>query len=74
VAFSYRFFNQLGLTVGANNIFDVYPDTVITPNQTRGIYRYAGASPFGFNGRYLYVRASYDLDNALGRFRREERD
>jgi len=74
VALSYRFFNQLGLTVGANNIFDVYPDTVVTPNQTRGIYRYAGASPFGFNGRYMYVRASYDLDNALGRFRREERD
>lgn len=74
LALSYRFFDQLGLTVGANNIFDVYPDTVITPNQTRGIYRYAGASPFGFNGRYLYVRASYDFANALGRFRREERD
>ncbi len=74
LALSYRFFDQLGLTIGANNVFDVYPDTVITANTTRGIYRYNGATPFGFNGRYLYVRASYDLTNAIGRYRREERE
>ncbi|MGI9078080.1 MAG: TonB-dependent receptor [Gemmatimonadaceae bacterium] len=74
LAFSYRFFDRLGLTVGANNVFDVYPDTVITPNTTRGIYRYSNSVPFGFNGRYLYVRASYDLTNVFGRYRREERE
>ena len=66
----YRFFDQLELTVGGNNIFDVYPDTILTANQTRGIYLYAGASPFGFNGRYYYVRATYDLAGFRNPFNR----
>ncbi|MFN2397715.1 MAG: TonB-dependent receptor domain-containing protein [Gemmatimonadaceae bacterium] len=71
LSLSYRFLDQLTLAVGANNIFDVYPDTVITANQTRGIYLYAGASPFGFNGRYLYVRAAYDFTALRSPFRKE---
>jgi iron complex outermembrane receptor protein len=66
----YRFFDQLEVTVGGNNIFDVYPDTVLTANQTRGIYLYAGASPFGFNGRYYYVRAALDLARLSNPLRR----
>ncbi len=68
----YRFFDQLQLTVGGNNIFDVYPDTILAANQTRGIYLYAGASPFGFNGRYYYVRAAYDIAGFGNPFRRSD--
>jgi iron complex outermembrane receptor protein len=71
LSLGYRFFDQLQLTVGGNNIFDVYPDTVIAPNQTRGIYLYAGASPFGFNGRYFYIRAAYDLPGLGNPFSRD---
>lgn len=67
---SYRFLDQLTATVGGNNIFDVYPDTLIAPNQTRGIYLYSGASPFGFNGRYYYVRGAYDFRGVANPFRR----
>ncbi|MEJ7810717.1 MAG: TonB-dependent receptor [Gemmatimonadaceae bacterium] len=63
---SYKLLNRLTLAVGANNIFDVYPDTNITANQTRGIYLFTGASPFGFNGRYIFARASYDFANLGG--------
>jgi iron complex outermembrane receptor protein len=68
----YRFFDQLQLTVGGNNVFDVYPDTILTANQTRGIYLYAGASPFGFNGRYIYVRAAYDIAGFRNPFNRSK--
>ena len=67
---SYRFLEQMTLTVGGNNIFDVYPDTLISNNQTRGIYLYSGASPFGFNGAYYYVRGAYDLQGLTNPFRR----
>lgn len=60
IALGYRL-RGVSLTVGANNVFDTYPDTVITANQTRGIYMFSGQSPAGFNGRYGYVRAAFDL-------------
>lgn len=67
---SYRMANSLNLTVGANNILDTYPDTLISANQTRGIYIYSGQSPAGFNGRYAYVRAALDLSGIRAPFRR----
>jgi iron complex outermembrane receptor protein len=70
LSLSYRFLERLSVTVGGNNIFDVYPDTMITPNQNRGIYVYSGASPFGFNGAYYYVRGAYDFDGLSNPFRR----
>ena len=58
---------QLELAIGANNVFDVYPDR--SPFGARpggGQYPinqyylpYSGFSPFGFNGRFLYARASF---------------
>ncbi|MEO7822847.1 MAG: TonB-dependent receptor [Gemmatimonadaceae bacterium] len=73
LALSVKFFDRLGLTVGGNNITDQYPDTAITPNQTRGIYLYdASSSTWGVNGAYYYVKASYDLGTLLSRQRRRE--
>ncbi|MFN0181693.1 MAG: TonB-dependent receptor domain-containing protein [Gemmatimonadales bacterium] len=51
-------FNQINLSVGARNLFDTYPDRVqIDANTNNGTFIWPGASPFGYNGRYLYIRA-----------------
>ena len=68
----YRAFGRLDLAIGADNVFDVYPDR--SPFGARpaaaggGVYPinqyylpYSGFSPFGFNGRFLYARASVDF-------------
>jgi iron complex outermembrane receptor protein len=57
---SYKLTNQFSMALSGTNIFDVYPDTNITSNQTRGIYLYSGLTPFGFNGAYWSVRATYE--------------
>lgn len=62
----------LQLAVGANNLFDVYPDRVpagrgVDPvtgaarnyGATAYVTPYSSFSPFGFNGRFLYARATY---------------
>jgi iron complex outermembrane receptor protein len=64
----YRAFERLELAIGADNVFDVYPDRSpfgARPASIGGQYPinqyylpYSGFSPFGFNGRFLYARAS----------------
>jgi iron complex outermembrane receptor protein len=45
------------IAIGANNLFDVYPDRVpATLNGPSGVLGFPYYSPFGFNGRYLYAR------------------
>ncbi len=58
---SYRLLGRLTLAAGANNVFDVYPEQQIAANNFNGILVYSGLSPFGFNGRYMYARMSYDF-------------
>jgi iron complex outermembrane receptor protein len=58
---SYHLLRQLTVGAGANNLFDVYPEQVIPANNFNGILIYSSLSPFGFNGRYMYLRASYRL-------------
>jgi iron complex outermembrane receptor protein len=60
LSLSYKVTSQFALALSGNNVFDVYPDTNITPNQTRGIYLYSGLGPFGFNGAFWSVRATYE--------------
>lgn len=57
-------------TIGADNIFDVYPERNLNPgNPTTGngglsnfgIFPYAGISPFGFNGRFVYAKVAVTL-------------
>jgi iron complex outermembrane receptor protein len=69
LAIGYKLQN-IALTLGSNNVFDTYPDTLIAANQTRGIYMFSGQSPAGFNGRYVYVKASLDLAGLSPRMRR----
>jgi iron complex outermembrane recepter protein len=54
----------LELALGANNVFDVYPDRL----PAGGIFGlnnfflpYSNFSPFGFNGRFVYGRASIEF-------------
>jgi iron complex outermembrane recepter protein len=63
---------QYQLAIGADNVFDVYPDRNnnngnIAPTAENGgtanygIFPYAGLSPFGFNGRFVYAKVTLGL-------------
>jgi iron complex outermembrane recepter protein len=69
----YRF-NLVKLSVGVRNLFDVYPDQPSSPvvvddegdtskdfNDNFGTFPWAAASPFGYNGRYVYARTEIQL-------------
>lgn len=59
---SYTFLRQLRVTLGANNVFDVYPDEQIPGNSNAGIFPYSNTlTTFGFNGRFIYLKAKYTL-------------
>lgn len=69
---------QVGLAVGVRNLLDTYPDqpssTALTDpsdpgsdpvmlyNNNYGTFPWAAASPFGYNGRFVYAR----LETTLG--------
>lgn len=63
--------DRIHLAIGADNVFDVYPDRSpfgLRPASVGGSYPanqqyipFSVFSPFGFNGRYLYARASFDF-------------
>ena len=44
------------LAVGAQNLFDVFPDRNTTVNSFNGIQTFPSQSPFGMNGRTIYAR------------------
>jgi len=55
-------FNAVNLSVGARNLFDVYPDRPKAQfNHNDNTFPWAAASPFGYNGRFLYARAQMSL-------------
>ncbi|WP_447641515.1 MULTISPECIES: TonB-dependent receptor [Chitinophagaceae] len=59
----YQIVKQAKLTIGANNLFNVYPETIsIAANSNSGQFVYPRAtSQFGFNGRYLFARLELSL-------------
>jgi len=59
--YSMQLNSQARLSLGVNNMFDVYPDKTIKRNSFNGIFQHSGYSPFGFNGRYLYARMDMSL-------------
>ncbi len=59
----YRFAKSLRLTVGANNLLDVYPDKttdVATTGGNQFIYS-RRATQFGYNGRFIFGRLEFTL-------------
>jgi iron complex outermembrane receptor protein len=43
------------LSLGVKNLFDVFPERM-TPDNSFFIFLYPPASPFGYNGRFVYAR------------------
>ena len=61
VEFKLKATDLFQFAVGANNVFDVYPDRLPSEGAfgvTNAFFPYSSFSPFGFNGRFLYARAS----------------
>ena len=49
---------RVRLTVGADNVADIYPDYNSASTNNSGIFPFSGISPFGFNGRFVYARVN----------------
>ena len=70
LALSYKW-DKFTFTLGAENLFDKYPDQVTTllatdvsslpgDNSNGGILPYPrDSAPYGFNGRFMYAHVSY---------------
>ena len=56
---SYKFNKMVSLTLGSNNVFDVYPDKNLDALSNDNQFVYSrNVSQFGMNGRFLFVRAN----------------
>ena len=55
--FSMDITDSFGFAIGANNLFDTYPDE--NPWAAVVGATYPTTSPFGFNGRFMYVKGTY---------------
>lgn len=59
---AYKFSPAFTLTVGANNLFDVYPSKNVPENANNDQFVYTrSTSQFGLNGRYVFGRVSFDF-------------
>jgi iron complex outermembrane receptor protein len=47
------------VAAGVQNLLDNFPDRNIPANFNFGIFTYPRNAPFGFNGRYVYLRTAY---------------
>jgi iron complex outermembrane receptor protein len=50
---------KLTLALGADNVFDQYPETLPPALNTTGNTPFSNYSPFGRSGRFVYARANY---------------
>ncbi|MFK7932861.1 MAG: TonB-dependent receptor [Saprospiraceae bacterium] len=63
LSLGYGFSENLLITIGANNLLDVYPDIADPSFQSSGRFLYSRRSPqFGFGGRHLFARLSFTLE------------
>ncbi len=64
VVLSYNFTEKFSITVGGNNIFDVYPDRVFSnyASYFNGQTPFTrNANQFGFNGAFYYINALFNF-------------
>ncbi|MGB5419002.1 MAG: TonB-dependent receptor [Algibacter sp.] len=62
LTFGYQASESLTLTIGANNLLDVYPDRAIEANRSGGRFDWSRRSQqFGIGGRFLFARVSFKL-------------
>jgi iron complex outermembrane recepter protein len=57
----FAFTGHLQAALGAENLFDQYPDSNPPSVNTTGTQAFSNYSPFGRSGRFLYGRVSYDF-------------
>ncbi|MCT4071144.1 TonB-dependent receptor [Elizabethkingia anophelis] len=59
---AYGFSKNISLTLGANNVFDVYPsrNLPVSSNNDQFVYT-RSTSQFGMNGRYLFTRLNFNF-------------
>ena len=64
IDFSYQLTSELKAAMGANNLFDQYPqDTVsnVGASNFNQIFPYSGFSSYGTDGRFVYARMTYSF-------------
>lgn len=52
---------KLNLAIGADNVFDEYPESLPPALNTTGNTPYSNYAPFGRSGRFIYARAAYSF-------------
>jgi iron complex outermembrane receptor protein len=64
LSFGYKLAETTTITIGANNLFDVYPDKAsIQANRSSGRFDWSRRSQqFGIGGRFLFARLSFNLN------------
>lgn len=63
LSLGYNLSKSLLVTVGANNLFDIYPDETIAANRSSGRFDWSrSAQQFGVGGRFLFARLSLNLN------------
>ena len=51
--------DRWSFTLGGDNVLDEYPEENLPGNSVSGQFPYNSASPFGFNGAYMYAKVGY---------------
>jgi iron complex outermembrane receptor protein len=62
LSLAYQFTKNVGLTLGVNNLFDIYPDKNLTASTNNDQFIYSrSTSQFGQNGRYEFTRLNFNF-------------
>lgn len=62
LSIGYNVSEDLSITIGSNNLFDVFPDEVDSTFSSSGRFVYSRRSPqFSFGGRHLFARLVFTL-------------
>ncbi len=62
LSIGYTFKDTATLTLGANNIFDIYPEEADPEFTTTDRFPYSRNTQFGYGGRYLFARLNIKLN------------
>ncbi|WP_153796186.1 TonB-dependent receptor [Foetidibacter luteolus] len=63
LSLGYKILNNVTLTVGANNLFNVFPDEQIYANSYFGVFKYAPVQ-MGMDGAFYFGRLTFNLPTA----------
>lgn len=62
ISAAYQFTKDVGLTLGVNNLFDIYPTKNLPASTNNDQFIYSrSTSQFGQNGRYVFARLNFNF-------------